>query len=145
MIKYWYLFAITALTVTSCSNKKEKLLCKRWQVSDVEFLNTQEATVQSDTMQGNLQQRTQIMLRDVMMKNLYEFKEDGTYITGNTEANAEGKWAFSGNNIRFISEKSDGKKEKLVPVEKLEDDTLIVLYKQDQTSFEMKLILTPTP
>jgi hypothetical protein len=37
----------------------------------------------------------------------------------------------------------EGKKEKIVPIEKLQDDTLIVLLKQDQTTIQMKLILTP--
>jgi hypothetical protein len=119
------------------------MLCKRWQVSDVVFINEKEAIVQSDTMQGNLQQRTEIMLKDVMMKNIYEFRDDGTYLTGNAIANAEGKWEFSGNNIRFISE-TDGKtKEKIVPIEKLQDDSLVVLLKQDQTTIQLKLILTP--
>ena len=42
------------------------------------FINETEAMVQSDTMQGNMQHRTELMLRDVMMKNIYEFKDNGT-------------------------------------------------------------------
>jgi hypothetical protein len=94
-------------------------------------------------MQGDMQQRTELMLKDVMMKNIYEFKDDGTYMTGNAAASSGGEWAFSGNNIRFIMDDKDGKKEKIVPIEKLQDDTLIVLLKQDQTTIQMKLILTP--
>ena len=119
------------------------MLCKRWQVSDVIFINEKEATVQSDTMQGNLQKRTEIILRDVMMKNIYEFKDDGTYLTGNAAANAEGKWELKGNNINFISGEGKEQKEKVVPIEKLQDDSLIVLLKQDQTTIQLKLILTP--
>jgi hypothetical protein len=94
-------------------------------------------------MQGDLQARTEMILREVMMKNIYEFRDDGTYMTGNAAANAKGGWAFSGDNIKFISDKVDGAKTKMVPIEKLQDDTLIVLLKQDQTTLEMKLILTP--
>lgn len=131
------------LVLMACNSKREQQLCKRWQVVDVQFLNAQESIVQSDTMQGNLQQRTQMILRDVMMKNVYEFKHDGTYITGNASGNAEGEWEMSGQNIRFISTSTEGKKEKIVPVEKLDDDSLIVLLKQDQTTVQLKLILTP--
>lgn len=131
------------LILGACNNAKEKMLCKRWQVSDVIFINEKETAVQSDTMQGNLQQRTEIILRDVMMKNIYEFKDDGTYLTGNAAANAEGEWELAGNNIRFISQKGDEQKEKIVPVEKLQDDSLVLLLKQDQTTLQMKLILTP--
>lgn len=119
------------------------MLCKRWQVSDVIFLNEKEATVQSDTMQGDMLQRTEIILKDVMMKNIYEFKEDGTYLTGNAAANSEGKWELTGNNIRFISNHGNEQKEKIVPIEKLQDDSLVILLKQDQTTLHMKVILTP--
>lgn len=119
------------------------MLCKRWQVSDVIFLNEKEAIVQSDTMQGDMLQRTEIILKDVMMKNIYEFRDDGTYLTGNASANAEGEWELAGNNIRFISKKGNEKKEKIVPVELLQEDSLVLLLKQDQTTLDMKLILTP--
>jgi hypothetical protein len=129
--------------LTACNNKREKMLCKRWQVSDVQFINESEAMKQSDTMQGNIQAQMEIVLRDVMMKNIYEFKDDGTYMTGNAAASAKGEWAFSGDNIRFISDQTDGQKTKIVPIEKLQEDTLIVVLKQDQTTIQMKLVLTP--
>jgi hypothetical protein len=143
-MKFFYSTLVVSLfLLTSCNNAKEKMLCKRWQVSDVLFINEKEAIVQSDTMQGNLQQRTEIILKDVMMKNIYEFRSDGTYLTGNAAANAEGKWELSGNNIKFISDNGKEKKEKIVPIEKLQDDSLVVLLKQDQTTIQLKLILTP--
>jgi hypothetical protein len=142
--KQAYLLILMALIgFASCNNKRERMLCKRWQVSDVLFINEKEAMVQSDTMQGNLQQQTEMMLRDVMMKNIYEFKDDGTYMTGNAAASASGQWAFSGDNIQFISDRTDGEKKKLVPIEKLKEDTLIVVLKHDQTTLQMKLILIP--
>jgi hypothetical protein len=139
----WQLIACICLLLIACNNEREQWLCKRWQVSEVLFLNEDASLVQSDTMQGNLQERTKAILRDVMMKNVYEFKSDGSYITANAAATAEGQWEFSGQNIRFISEHSEGQKEKIVPIEKLQDDTLIVLYQKDQTTLQMKLILTP--
>lgn len=143
-MKFFYsTLLLSVFVIVSCNNAKEQMLCKRWQVSDVVFINEKEATVQSDTMQGNLQQRTEIILKDVMMKNIYEFKDDGTYLTGNAAANAEGKWELTGNNIRFISDDGKEKKEKIVPIEKLKDDSLVVLLKQDQTTIQLKLILTP--
>jgi hypothetical protein len=138
-----YITLLCLLILAGCSNKKEQMLCKRWQVSDVIFINEKESIVQSDTMQGDLQKRTEIILRDVMMKNIYEFKDDGTYLTGNAAANSEGKWELSGNNIRFISDKGKEQKEKIVPIEKLQEDSLILLLKQDQTTLDMKIILTP--
>jgi hypothetical protein len=145
MTNKWYftLVLLGLLGLASCNGKREKMLCKRWQVSNVLFINETEAMVQSDTMQGNMQHRTELMLRDVMMKNIYEFKDDGTYMTGNAAASSGGEWAFSGNNIRFIIDNKEDKKEKMVPIEKLQEDTLIVLLKQDQTTIQMKLILTP--
>lgn len=138
-----YITLVCLLILAGCSSKKEQMLCKRWQVSDVIFLNEKEATVQSDTMQGDMLQRTEIILKDVMMKNIYEFKEDGTYLTGNAAANSEGKWELTGNNIRFISNHGNEQKEKIVPIEKLQDDSLVILLKQDQTTLHMKVILTP--
>lgn len=140
---YFTLVLLCLIGFAACNGKREKMLCKRWQVSDVQFINESEAMVQSDTMQGNMQLRTEMMLKDVMMKNIYEFKDDGTYMTGNVAASSGGQWAFSGNNIRFIIDDKEEKKEKIVPIEKLQDDTLIVLLKQDQTTIQMKLILTP--
>lgn len=131
------------LLLVGCSNQKEKLLCKQWQVSDVVFINEKEALVQSDTMQGDLQKQTEMMLREVMMKNIYEFKDDGTYRTGNAAASSEGEWELSGNNIRFISHHNGEEKEKKFPIEKLQEDTLVVVLRDDQTTVPMKLVLTP--
>jgi hypothetical protein len=131
------------LMLVACSNRKEALLCKQWQVSDVVFINEKEALVQSDTMQGNLQKRTEMLLRDVMMKNIYEFKDDGSYRTGNAAASSQGEWELKGANIRFISHKNGEEKTKDFPIEKLQEDTLIVVLEDDQTSVPMKLILTP--
>ena len=119
------------------------MLCKRWQVYDVVFMNEKEATVQSDTMQGNMQKVTENILKDILMKNIYEFNTDGTYKTGNAAASATGKWELNGNSIKFILDSDKEKKEKEIPFEKLENDTLIMLMKNDQTSFQMKLILIP--
>jgi len=133
------------LLLLSCDNKREKALCKRWQMYDVIFINEKEATFQSDTMQGNMQKVTQTILKDILMKNIYEFHDDGTYKTGNAAATATGKWAFSGNAIKFIADSDKEKKEKNIPYEKLEQDTLILLMKNDQTSFQMKLVMVPMP
>jgi hypothetical protein len=136
-----YLTAL--LLLTACGNKKEKMLCQRWQVMDVVFLNEQESLVQSDTMQGNMQQVTKTMLSEVLRKNIYEFKDDGTYMTGNAQANAEGKWKLSGNTIKFISTKRDKQSEKVVPFEKLTEDTLILRLEHDQSTMKMNLVMIP--
>ena len=126
-----------------CGNKQEKMLCKRWQVYHVIFLNEKESLVQSDTMQGNMQKVTENILRDILMKNIYEFHEDGTYKTGNAAASATGKWELGGKTINFILDSDKERKEKKIPYEKLENDTLILLMKNDQTSFQMKLVMIP--
>ncbi len=131
------------LLIAGCSGKKEEQLCKTWQVSDVVFLNESQSLVQSDTMQGNMQQVTKEVLSNVLKKNIYEFKDDGTYLTGNAMANAEGKWELEGKSIRFITEKEGKRTDKMIPIEKLQDDTLILILENDQSSLQMKLILTP--
>ncbi len=127
----------------ACGNKKEKMLCKRWQVVDVVFLNEEENLVQSDTMQGDMQQVTKTMLSEVLRKNIYEFKDDGTYMTGNAAANAEGEWELEGGHIRFISKKSDNVSEKTIPIETLTEDTLILRLERDQSSMQMNLVMIP--
>ncbi len=131
------------LLMAGCSGKKEEQLCKTWQVADVVFLNESQSLVQSDTMQGNMQQVTKEVLSNVLKKNIYEFKDDGTYLTGNAMANAEGKWELEGKSIRFITEKEGKRTDKMIPIEKLQDDTLILILENDQSSLQMKLILTP--
>ncbi|MEI6596162.1 MAG: hypothetical protein WCO28_11415 [Bacteroidota bacterium] len=142
-MKNLFFILITFLLLTSCSNKEKKMLCKRWQVYDVIFMNEKEATVQSDTMQGNMHKVTETILKDILMKNIYEFNSDGTYKTGNAAASATGKWELHGKAIKFILDSDKEEKEKEIPFEKLENDTLIMLMKNDQTSFQMKLILIP--
>lgn len=129
--------------IAACNGKSEKQLCKTWQVADVIFLNESQSLVQSDTMQGNMQQVTKEVLSNVLKKNIYEFKDDGTYLTGNAMANAEGKWELEGKSIRFITEKEGKRTDKMIPIEKLQDDTLILILENDQSSMQMKLILTP--
>lgn len=141
--KILFIFGMLSWVVMACNGKKEKMLCKRWQMYDVVFLNEKEATVQSDTMQGNMQKVTETILKDILMKNIYEFHEDGTYKTGNAAATSTGKWEFSGDAIKFIADNDKEEKEKIIPFEKLENDSLIMLMKNDQTSFQMKLVMIP--
>ncbi len=144
MGKVWvYVFVL--MVFVSCTGKKEKALIKRWRVADVTFIDAEKATVQSDTMQGNLMLRQQAVLRDVLLKNLYEFRDDGTYITGNAAGTATGKWAISGNAITFISdvEKEGAVPTKKIPFEHLSDDSLVLLLNNDQTSIKLKLLLLP--
>lgn len=137
-----YTLLAIALMV-SCGNKREEQLCKTWQVADVVFLNEAQTMVQSDTMQGNMQEVTKEMLSNVLRKNIYEFREDGTYLTGNAVASAEGKWELEGKSIRFITEKEGKRTDKMIPIDKLQEDTLILLLENDQSSMQMKLVLTP--
>jgi hypothetical protein len=129
----------------ACTNKKEKVLIKRWRVADVTFVDADKATLQSDTMQGNLMLRQQAVLRDVLIKNLYEFNDDGTYITGNAAGTATGKWELSGDAITFISdvEKDGVASTKKIPFQHLSDDSLVLLLNNDQTSIKLKLLLLP--
>lgn len=127
----------------SCGNAKREMLCRTWQVSDVQFINEKESTVITDTMKGNEIEVAKFQLRDILMKNIYQFKEDGSYITGNQSANSEGNWEMEKNAIRFISGTGKEQKEKIVLIEKFERDTLILLMQNDQTSLKIKLMLTP--
>jgi hypothetical protein len=140
-------FLVLLTLLCGCKDEREQKLCKVWQMQDVIFLNEQEATVQSDTMQGNMQKVTKAILRDVLMKNIYQFNADGTYKTGNAAASSTGKWELEGQAIRFISDVPQTAEslhpEKVIPLEKLEDDSLILLMTNDQTSFQMKLVMVP--
>ena len=108
-MKNLFLISISLLILASCSSKEKKLLCKRWQVYDVVFMNEKEATVQSDTMQGNMQKVTENILKDILMKNIYEFNTDGTYKTGNASASSTGKWELNGKKIKFILDNDNSK------------------------------------
>jgi hypothetical protein len=138
-----WLCCLAGIGLVSCSNEQEKMLCKAWQVSDVVFVNESQSLVQSDTLQGNMQEVTKTLITDVLKKNIHVFNDDGTYLTGNAVAKTEGKWELEGKSIRFITEKEGKKTDKIIPIEKLLKDTLILLMKNDQSSMQMKLILTP--
>lgn len=141
--KLIYVFVGLLLLVNmACTNKKEKALVKRWYVGDVVFLDDEKSIVQSDSMQGNMLQRQRAALRDVLMKNLYEFKDDGTYVTGNATGSASGEWELNSTSITFKSDTKD-KPEKNISFEQLSDDSLVLILNKDQTSVKMKLVLLP--
>ncbi|MFN5920088.1 MAG: hypothetical protein ACK45I_02185, partial [Bacteroidota bacterium] len=129
--------------IFACSNKREQMLCKTWQVSDVQFYNVEQAIVLSDTLQGDQIEVAKGNLRDMLMKNIYAFDEDGTFKTGNAVAEAEGEWKLKNDALLFVVVNEEGKKKKEVPVEKLTDDSLILAMGNDQTSLKVRLILTP--
>ncbi len=130
------------LLATACNNKKEKALLKRWYVSDVIFLDDEKSIVQSDSMQGNMLQHQRAALKEVLLKNLYEFKDDGTYVTGNATGSASGKWELNANSITFKSDNPD-KPEKNIAFEYLGEDSLVMMLNKDQTSVKLKLVLLP--
>jgi hypothetical protein len=137
------LLGLLLLFLLSCSSKKEKMLCRRWQVTDVLFIHDTHKRVETDIKNDSAQLVSQTILRDILMKNIYEFHDDGTYITGNAAANSAGKWKLEGNAIRFILDNEKEQKEKIIPYEKLDQDSLILLMKNDQTSFQLKLVMVP--
>lgn len=119
------------------------MLCKTWQVSDVQFYNVEQAIVLSDTLQGDQIEVAKVNLRDMLMKNIYAFHEDGTFKTGNAIAEAGGDWKLKNDALVFMIENEEGTKKKEIPVEKLTDDSLILAMGNDQTSLKVRLILTP--
>ena len=137
-------FVIIISILFSCNSKKEKMLCKRWQVVNVIFIHGKDDTKKTDIKNDSTQVVEQNILRDILMRNIYEFHNDGTYMTGNLAASSGGKWKLDGNAIRFILDSDKERKEKEIPYEKLENDSLILLMKNDQTSFQMKLVMTPS-
>jgi len=137
------LFFVAAVTFFSCTDNKEQALARRWRVGDVRFTDDKKSTVKSDSMQGNMIQMQRAVLKDVLMKNLYEFKADGSYITGNAAALATGKWKIKGNNIEFISDSDKEKNTKKIPYEVLTEDSCVLVLNNDQTSFKLKLLLIP--
>ena len=135
-------FGLMTLLAIACNSKKEKALLKRWYVSDVIFLDDEKSIVQSDTMQGNMLQHQRAALKEVLLKNLYEFKDDGTYVTGNAAGSASGKWELNSNSITFKSDNPD-KPEKNIAFEYLGEDSLVMMLNKDQTSVKLKLVLLP--
>lgn len=119
------------------------MLCKTWQVSDVQFYNVEQAIVLSDTLQGDQIEVAKVNLRDMLMKNIYAFNEDGTFKTGNAIAEAGGEWKLKNDALVFMVDNEEGTKKKEIPVEKLTEDSLILAMGNDQTSLKVRLILTP--
>ncbi|MFA6261241.1 MAG: hypothetical protein WC760_07235 [Bacteroidia bacterium] len=138
-----YSILFILLSLASCSNKRLDMLCQTWQVSDVQFINEKEAIMQTDTMKGNQIEVAKFQLRDILMKLIYEFKPDGSYLTGNPSASTEGNYELKKHAITFISKQGEEVKEKSFEIEKLTKDSLILLMQNDQTSLKVKLILTP--
>lgn len=121
------------------------MLCKRWQIIDVQFIHGKNDKHESDIKNDSIRQVGQQILRNILMKNIYEFHSDGTYMTGNQAASSSGKWELEGDNINFILDDDKERKQKKIPYEKLENDSLILFMKNDQTSFQMKLVMVPKP
>ena len=146
MKKIEFSLMLLILLCSGCTDSREKALTRRWRVADVVFIQDQKSVVQSDTMQGNMIQRQQAVMRDLLMKNLYEFKEDGSYITGNAAATATGKWNLHATAIEFISEDAESGEEKTknIPLQHLSEDSMVLILNNDQTSVKLKLLLLPT-
>lgn len=133
------------MLMISCNSRQEKMLCKRWRVSDVVFLDDENRLAQGDTLQLTMLRRQRIILRDVLTKNLYEFHKDGTYITGNAQATSTGEWDLRDNSIMFRTNSSGDIKssKKIIPFEYLSNDSLVLVLNNDQTTVKMKLVLVP--
>lgn len=137
-------FFLLTLLLAACESKQEKMLTKRWRVADVVFLDDERTLAQNDTMQLQMVQRQRAVLKDVLMKNLYEFHKDGSYITGNAAATSGGEWELGNNAITFKSQKAEGGEQtKRIPFEHLSHDSLVLILNNDQTSVNLKLVLLP--
>lgn len=143
MKNLFYINLVLISLLYACNSKQEQLLCKTWQVSDVQFLEEEKALVQSDTLQGNQLEVSKRNIREILLKNIYQFNDDGTFITGNAVAESEGKWELSNKAIRFTIGTGEKKKDKKIPLEKLTEDSLIFTMEKDQTTLPVRLILTP--
>jgi heat shock protein HslJ len=144
-IKHILPFLFAACLLAACESKQEKMLTKRWRVANVVFLDDEKTLAQNDTLQLQMVQRQRAVLKDVLMKNLYEFHKDGTYITGNAAATSGGEWELGNNAITFKSSApADGETHtKRIPFEHLSHDSLVLILNNDQTSVNLKLVLLP--
>lgn len=136
---------IACFGLIACHSKQEKILSKRWRVADVVFLEDENVLAQNDTLQLSMLRRHRAALEDVLLKNLYEFHQDGTYITGNAAASSTGEWELRGNSIMFKSNSSGDVKSanKTIPFDHLSSDSLVLVFNNDQSSAKMKLVLYP--
>jgi hypothetical protein len=144
-MKAIYFLILTPLLFIACNSKQEKMLCRRWRVADVIFLEDQARLSQADSLQLTTLMKQRAILKDVLTKNLYEFHRDGSYITGNAAASSTGAWSFRGNSIMFRSNSSGDVKSsnKTIPFEHLSNDSLVLVLNNDQTTVKMKLVLLP--
>lgn len=144
MIKQlWMVTGIAiCLMMLACTSKQERMLCKRWHVADVLFLDDELGLAQNDSLQLKTLRMHRAALKDLLLKNLYEFHDDGTYVTGNAAASSSGEWKLKSNSILFKSN-SDTKSTKAIPFEHLSNDSLVLLLENDQTSVKLKLVLYP--
>lgn len=129
----------------SCTSREEKMLAKRWRVADVIFMEDAQAKAQNDTMQLQVLQRQRAVLKEVLMKNLYEFHKDGTYITGNAAATSTGEWKLGDHAVFFKSDAGKGGEEHLkrIPFERLSKDSFVLILNNHQASVNLKLVLLP--
>lgn len=136
------LFCTCIALLSSCTGKRERMLCRTWIVSEVRFTNIEQALVHTDTISGGEIETRKRLIAEMLMKNLYTFRDDGTYITGNAAASAEGKWKLKSSGIQFISNNKNIKP-KLFEVVHLSEDSLVLNLEKDNTSLAVALVLLP--
>lgn len=125
---------IIVCVLIACSGENERMLCKTWHVSDVIF----------DLKGKQLDKEQEIaiaLMKEMLTKNIYTFNPDGTYMTRNALAGAEGKWKLSGDEIVFTDENNNNQSKRF-PILTLTNDTLIISMENDQTSIPITLVLT---
>ncbi|MFN4082641.1 MAG: hypothetical protein ACK4K9_03320 [Bacteroidia bacterium] len=134
MLKKFNLLLIFILLWWACSN--QNAIKKKWVVSNVEFIyNSNE---KADTLMQNI---TEGVLKNLLLNNVYDFSEDKKCtISGNNHSTTFNyKLIKRGSFIEFSNDNSS----KEVEVENLNENELVLITHNDQSSIKTKLILKP--
>lgn len=141
------LLLFCAVAITSCNQKKEKVIARKWKVETVNFMNPKDPNATTDNLDAGSEDHMQSMITDMVKKTTYDFHEDGTYEVSTGTFTNKGKWELKedGTKLVFTNIEEGEKDEKVNPItiEELNDDKLIMLLTNDQTSMNMKLELIP--
>lgn len=134
---------IICLALAWSCNNSYNLIINSWKVSKVDFLNEEQSLVQTDTLKGNnIQKLTREILRDILLKNIYQFNSDGTCKITDLTHETKFNYTLKGQRAIVFSNPENGSS-KEIAIEKLTQDELIIITKSDQSSLQTKLTLTP--
>lgn len=134
--------------ISACGPSRKEQLCHDWKVYRVDFENVNKDTVGKDPLQDGMEEAFKQIMSNMISNTVYHFHEDGSYVVRDEKNERKGEWKLAEGGKELLMKANSGnanEESKPALIEHLDDSSMVLLMRSDQSSYDIRLRLSLVP